>query len=76
MDNTIALSVTTFNYPDIKKASLGIAVNSAGEKFLVWKLVSMTKNDDGTKSKIINVIDALQGYKITTIKKQLITLQM
>ena len=69
MDNTIALSVATYNYPDTKKASLGIAVNDAGEKFLVWKLVSMTKNDDGTKSKTINVIDALQGYKITTIKK-------
>jgi hypothetical protein len=69
MDNTIALSVATYNYPDTKKASLGIAVNDAGEKFLVWKLVSMTKNDDGTKSITINVIDALQGYKITTIEK-------
>jgi len=69
MDNTIALSVATYNYPDTKKASLGIAVNDAGEKFLVWKLVSMTKNDDGTKSITINVIDALLGYKITTIEK-------
>lgn len=69
MDNTIALSVATYNYPDTKKASLGIAVNDAGEKFLVWKLVSMTKNDDGTKSVTINVIDALQGFKITTIEK-------
>jgi len=69
MDNAIALSVATYNYPDTKKASLGIAVNDAGEQFLVWKLVSMTKNDDGTKSKTIHVIDALQGYKITTIEK-------
>ena len=69
MNNTIALSVATYNYPDTKKASLGIAVNDAGEKFLVWKLVSMTKNDDGTKSITINVIDALLGYKITTIEK-------
>ncbi len=69
MDNTIALSVATYNYPDTKKASLGMAVNDAGEKFLVWKLVSMTKNDDGTKSVTINVIDALMGYKITTIEK-------
>ena len=69
MDNTIALSVATYNYPDTKKASLGIAVNDAGEKFLVWKLVSMTKNDDGIKSVTIHVIDALLGYKITTIEK-------
>ena len=69
MDNAIALSVATYNYPDTKKASLGMAVNDAGEKFLVWKLVSMTKNDDGTKSVTINVIDALQGSKITTIEK-------
>ena len=50
MSETIALSVVSNNYPDVKKASIGIAVNDAGEKFLVWKLVSMNKNDDGTKT--------------------------
>jgi hypothetical protein len=69
MDNTIALSVATYNYPDTKKASLGMAVNDVGEKFLVWKLVSMTKNDDGTMSVTIHVIDAFLGYEITTIEK-------
>ena len=69
MDNAIALSVATYNYPDTKKASLGLAVNDIGEKFLVWKLVSMTKNDDGTKSVTIHVIDAFQGNEITTIEK-------
>jgi len=69
MDETIALSVATYNYPDAKKASMGIAVNDAGEKFLVWKIVSMTKNDDGTKSKTIHVVDALLGFEITTIEK-------
>jgi hypothetical protein len=68
-DKVIALSVATYNYPDAKKASLGIAVNDAGEKYLIWKIVSKTKNDDGTKSVTIHVVDALLGYEITTIEK-------
>lgn len=68
-DEVIALSVATFNYPDAKKANLGIAVNDAGEKFLVWEIMTMTQNDDGTKSVTINVVDALQGFEITTIEK-------
>jgi len=69
MSETIALTVASSNYPDVKKASIGIAVNDAGEKFLVWKLVSMNKNDDGTKTATIYVVDALKGYEITTIEK-------
>jgi len=69
MDDIIALSVASYNYPNVKKASIGIAVNDAGEKFLVWKLVSMNKNDDGTKTATIYVVDALKGYEITTIEK-------
>ncbi len=68
-DEVIALSVATYNYPDAKKASIGIAVNDAGEKFLVWKIVTKTKNDDGTKSVTIHVVDALLGYEITKIEK-------
>ena len=68
-DKVIALTVATYNYPDAKKASLGIAVNDAGEKYLVWKIVTMTKNDDGTKSVTIYVLDAILGYQITTIEK-------
>ena len=68
-DKVIALSVASYNYPDAKKANLGIAVNDAGEKFLVWKIVTMTKNDDGTKSATIYVLDAILGNKITTIEK-------
>ena len=68
-DEVITLSVATYNYPDAKKASLGIAVNDAGKKFLVWKIVTMTKNDDGIKSATIHVVDALMGYEITTIEK-------
>ncbi len=69
MDNTIALSVASYNYDNVKKANLGMAVNNAGEKFLVWKLISMNKNDDGTKSMTIYVVDALKGFEITTIEK-------
>ena len=69
MSETIALAVASYNYPDVKKASIGIAVNDAGEKFLVWKLVSMNKNDDGTKTATIYVVDALKGFEITTIEK-------
>jgi len=65
----IALSVVSYNYPDAKKASIGIAVNDAGEKFLVWKITTMTKNDDGVKSVTIHVVDALLGFEITTIEK-------
>ena len=69
MDDIIALSVASYNYPNVKKANIGIAINDAGEKFLVWKLVSMNKNDDGTKTATIYVVDALKGYEITTIEK-------
>jgi len=69
MDDIIALSVASYNYPNVKKANIGIAVNDAGEKFLVWKLVSMNKNDDGTKTATIYVVDALLGNEITTIEK-------
>jgi len=69
MDDIIALSVASYNYPNVKKANIGIAVNDAGEKFLVWKLVSMNKNDDGTKTVTIYVVDALLGNEITTIEK-------
>jgi len=69
MSETIALAVASYNYPDVKKASIGIAINDAGEKFLVWKLVSMDKNDDGTVTATIYVVDAIKGYEITTIEK-------
>jgi len=69
MNETISLAVASSNYPNVKKASIGIAVNDAGEKFLVWKLVSMDKNDDGTKTATIYVVDALNGDEITTIEK-------
>ena len=68
-DRAIALSVASVNYPDAKMAKLGVAVNDADEKFLVWKLVTMDKNDDETVTTTISVVDALKGYEITTIEK-------
>jgi len=56
---------------DVQKAKLGVGVNDAGEKFLVWKLSSMDKSEDSdTVSVIIYVIDAATGDQITTIEKE------
>ncbi len=56
---------------DVQKAKLGVAVNDAGEKFLVWKLFSMDKAEDSdTVSVTIYVIDAGTGDKVTTIEKE------
>jgi hypothetical protein len=56
---------------DVQKAKLGIGVNDAGEKFLVWKLSSMDKVEDSdTVSVTIYVIDAKTGNRVTTIEKE------
>ena len=68
-DKVIALSVATYNYPDARKASLSIAENDEGDKFLVWKIVTKTTSDEGTKSSTIHVVDAFLGYEITSIEK-------
>ena len=66
--DVISLSDATKAYPDAKKASIGIAVNDNDEKFLVWKVVSVTQNDDGTRSSTIYVVDAFTGDEITTVE--------
>jgi len=68
-DEIITLSEVSKDYPDAKKASIGVAENNAGERFLVWKIVTMTYNDDGTKSATVYVVDALNGELITTFDK-------
>lgn len=63
------------NYPDLlktaKEASLGMAKNDLGDKFVVWKLMdkSMDK-ESGTVSKTIHLIDAGNGEFLTTVEKQ------
>jgi hypothetical protein len=68
-DQIITLSEVSKDYPDAKKASIGIAENDADEKFLIWKIITVTNNDDGTKSATVYVVDALDGKLITSFDK-------
>lgn len=55
---TVSLSEASAGL-DVQKASLGVAVNENGEKYLVWKLVSIiTDSESGTATKTINIVDA------------------
>ena len=56
---TVSLSEAAADYPNVKKAKLGIAVNENGEKFLVWKLIEINKDPDSdTGTKTIYIVDA------------------
>ena len=56
---------------DAQKASLGIAVNENGEKYLVWKLVSINKDlETETASATIYIVDAGNGEKLGEITKE------
>jgi thiol:disulfide interchange protein len=67
---TVSLSDAAANYPDVKKAKLGIAVNEDGDKFLVWKLVEFNKNSDSeTATMKINIVDAGDADNTITITK-------
>ncbi len=56
---TISLSDAAANYPNVKKAKLGVAVNEDGDKFLVWKLVEFNKDAESeTGSMTIYIVDA------------------
>ena len=56
---------------DVMKGSLGIAVNEDGEKFVVWKLVSMDKNENSeTISATIHVVDAANAANKVTVTKE------
>jgi len=56
---TVSLSDAAADYPNVKKAKLGIAVNEAGDKFLVWKLVEFNKNSDSEIATMtIYIVDA------------------
>jgi len=56
---------------DVMKASLGIAVNEKGEKFLVWKLVSIDKDENSDIiTATINVVDAADPTNKATVTKE------
>ena len=56
---------------DVQKASIGIAVNENGDKYLVWKLVSINKDiETETASATIYIVDAGNGEKLAEISKE------
>jgi len=52
---------------DVHKAALGVAVNEEGNKFLVWKLVSI--NED-SESATIYIVDAGDADNTTSVTKE------
>jgi len=66
---TVSLSEATAAYPDAKKASMGIAINEDGDKFLVWKVIEKSY-DHETHSKTIHVVDAGDKDNTVTVTKQ------
>jgi hypothetical protein len=70
MEQAIALSEIQGSYPDIKMAKLGKAVNDAGEKFLVWKLISVKTDESDTRIHTVYVLDAKDGELLTQITKE------
>ena len=55
---TVSLSEATAAYPDAKKASMGIAINEDGDKFLVWKVIEKSYDQEThIVTKIIHVGD-------------------
>ncbi len=68
---TVSLSEAAANYPDVKKAKLGIAVNEDGDKFLVWKLVEFNKDSDSeTAMMTIYIVDAGNADNIKKVTKE------
>jgi len=57
--SAIPLSEAAANYPDVKKAKLGVVGNENGDKFLVWKLVDFIKDSESkTTTMKIYIVDA------------------
>jgi len=55
---------------DVKKGSIGIAVNENGDKFVVWKLVSVDKTADSeTMSATIHIVDAGNADNTIQVEK-------
>jgi len=68
---TVSLSEASAAYPDAKTASMGIAVNEDGDKFLVWKVIEKSyDHETHIKTKIIHVVDAADKDNTVTVTKQ------
>jgi len=69
--SAIPLSEAAANYPDVKKAKLGIAGNENGDKFLVWKLVDFIKDSESeTTTMKIYIVDAGDADNTAEITKE------
>ena len=67
---TVSLSDAAADYPNVKKAKLGMAVNEDGEKFLVWKLVEFKRDAESeTGTMTIHIVDAGNADNAATITK-------
>jgi len=69
---TVSLSEATAAYPDAKKAGMGIAVNENGDKFLVWKVIEKSYDQEThIVTKTIHVVDAADKDNTTFVTKQI-----
>ena len=67
----ISIDEATSGYEDIVKARLGKAVNDAGDYYLIWKLVSVSHDEESdTKTFTIYALDAGTGDLLTTMTKE------
>jgi len=70
-EQAISLSEAASDYPNIKKAKLGKAINENGDKFLVWKLVDFSKDSEsGTAKMTIYIVDAGDAKNTAEITKE------
>jgi len=70
-EKAIPLSEAVADYPNVKKATLGKAINENGDKFLVWKLVDFSKDSEsGTAKMTIYIVDAGDADNTTEITKE------
>ena len=70
-EQAIPLSEAAADYPNVKKAKLGKAINENGDKFLVWKLVDFSKDSEsGTAKMTIYIVDAGDADNTVEITKE------
>jgi hypothetical protein len=70
-EQAIPLSEAAADYPDVKKAKLGKAINENGDKFLVWKLVDYIKDSESeTAIMTIYIVDAGDAENTAVITKE------
>ncbi len=70
-EKAIPLSEAVADYPNVKKAKLGKAINENGDKFLVWKLVDFSKDSEsGTTKMTIYIVDAGDADNTAEITKE------